>query len=74
MSNSLDLDQARQNVGPDLGPNFCKSYQQTTIVCKELTMISLGVEFVNVCLQLLFCETAKSFLLRKCMKAWPQIG
>ena len=21
MSNSLDLDQARQNVGPDLGPN-----------------------------------------------------
>ena len=23
-ANSLDLDQARQNVGPDLGPNFLK--------------------------------------------------
>ena len=28
MSNSLDPDQAQQDVGPDLGPKCCKSYQQ----------------------------------------------
>ena len=45
MSNSLDPDQARRFDGPDLGPNclqrlwveiFCKGYQQTTLVVKEL--------------------------------------
>ena len=25
VSNIMDPDQARQNVGPDLGPNFCNS-------------------------------------------------
>ena len=29
VSNSLDPDQARQNVGPDLGQTVCKGYQQT---------------------------------------------
>ena len=36
MSNSLDPDQAQRFVGPDLGPNCCKGYQQTTLVGKEL--------------------------------------
>ena len=35
MSNSLDPDQARRFVGPDLGPN-CQGYQQTTLVDKKL--------------------------------------
>ena len=30
--NLLDPDKVRQNVGPDLGPTFCKGYQQTTNV------------------------------------------
>ena len=37
MSNHLDPDQARQNVGPDLGPN-CKVYQQAALIGKELTV------------------------------------
>ena len=28
VSNSLDPDQDRQPVGPELGPNVCKGYQQ----------------------------------------------
>ena len=31
MSNHLDPDQARQTVGPDLGPN-CKVYQQAALI------------------------------------------
>ena len=38
VSNRLKPDQAQQNVGPDLGPTVCKSYQQTTPAGKELTM------------------------------------
>ena len=30
MSNGFDPDQDRHSVGPDLGPNVCKGYQQTT--------------------------------------------
>ena len=30
MSNSLDLDQDRENVSPDLDPNCSKDNQQTT--------------------------------------------
>ena len=38
MSNGLNPDQARQFVGPDLGQKTVfKSYQQTTLVDKELT-------------------------------------
>ena len=37
-SNSLDPDQVRHFVGPDLGPNcVCKDYQQTTLVGRELS-------------------------------------
>ena len=36
VSNSLDPDQARHFVGPDLGPNCCKGYQQMTLVGNEL--------------------------------------
>ena len=36
MSNSLDPDQARRFVGPNLGPTVCQDYQQTTLVDKEL--------------------------------------
>ena len=37
MSNSVDPDQARQNVGPDLGPNCLQiSKQQATLVGKDL--------------------------------------
>ena len=31
-SNSLDPDQAKNFVGPDLGPNCFKAYQQATLV------------------------------------------
>ena len=36
MSNSLDPDQARQNIGPDLSPNCLQSYKQTILGSKEL--------------------------------------
>ena len=37
VQNSLDQDQTlRFFVWSDLGPNSCKGYQQTTLVCKEL--------------------------------------
>ena len=36
MSNSLDPDQARHFVRPDLGQIVCKGYQQTTSVGKAL--------------------------------------
>ena len=36
VSNSLDPDQARHFVGPDLGPKtICKCYQQTTVAGKR---------------------------------------
>ena len=49
MSNDLDPDLDRCNVGPDLGPNCFQSYQQTTKVpaskeggkCKTLTFTPL---------------------------------
>ena len=39
VSNRLDPDQAQHFVGPDLGTNCCKSYQQTTLGDKELTYL-----------------------------------
>ena len=36
MSNSLNPDQAQQNVWPDLGPNCLQSFQQTTRVGRSL--------------------------------------
>ena len=36
MSNSLDPDQARHNVGPDLGPICLQRFSETTLAGKEL--------------------------------------
>ena len=35
VSNSLDPDQARHSVGPDLGQTVCKGYQQMTLGDEE---------------------------------------
>ena len=44
MSNSLDPDQARCFVGPDLGPNCLQNYQQTTQ--GRVKPVLRGVRFV----------------------------
>ena len=46
MSNSLDPDQAKHFVGPDLGPNCFNGYQQMTLVGKEL-ITRADVQFVS---------------------------
>ena len=46
MSNILDPDQARHFVGPDLGLNCLKSYQQMTLVCKEFMNEKLNLHIV----------------------------
>ena len=38
VSNSLAHDQDQHSVGPNLDPNFCESYSQTTLVVSELTL------------------------------------
>ena len=40
VSNSLDPDQARCSVGPDLGPNCLQSYQQMTKVASSGEKVS----------------------------------
>ena len=46
MSNSLDPDQARQFVGPDLGPNCLPRLSaDDTLVDKELKLIKLLLYF-----------------------------
>ena len=40
MSKSLDLDQARHFVGPDLGPN-CLHQQKTLVGCERVKTISV---------------------------------
>ena len=55
MSNSLDPDQARHFVGPDLGPNCLQGNQQTTEVyltgkelnTKELVDITFWLKLVS---------------------------
>ena len=42
MSNSLDPDQARHFVGPDLVQTVCKGHQQTTLGGKELSDSAIG--------------------------------
>ena len=37
VSNSLDPDQARQNIGRDLGPNCLQKFSQTTLVGRVIT-------------------------------------
>ena len=44
VSNSLDPDQARQNVGPDLGPNCLQWLSvDTTLVGKELNIYQIKI-------------------------------
>ena len=42
----LDPDKARHFVGPDLGPNCLQSYQQMTLVDKEISLSLLDTFFV----------------------------
>ena len=42
MSNILQTDQARRFVGPDLGPNYFKGYQQTTNVAVSWEIIKIS--------------------------------
>ena len=49
VSKSLDPDQARHFVGPDLGPNFLKYYQQTTLVDKGLQQAWFWKGELSVC-------------------------
>ena len=44
MSNSLDPDQARHFVGPDLGSNCLQSYQQTTKVATSGERVKINLE------------------------------
>ena len=44
-SKSSDPDQAQHFVKPDLGPTFCKSCQQTTLVGEELRVKHNKISF-----------------------------
>ena len=44
VSNSLDPDQAKHFVGPDLGPNCLQSYVQMTLVDKELKCLNIEIK------------------------------
>ena len=48
VSNSLDPDQTRHIVGPDLGLNFCKDYQQMSLVGKELYYLNALYSILNL--------------------------
>ena len=41
MSNGLDPDQDRRFVGPDLGPNCFKKYQQTTKIAASIESVKV---------------------------------
>ena len=47
VSNHLDPDQYQRSVGPNLGPNCCKGYQQTTKVTVGLES-QRAAKFENV--------------------------
>ena len=47
MSNSLDPDQVRHFVGPDLDLNICKGYQQITLVGKELKVYNYMISMMK---------------------------
>ena len=57
-SNSLDPDQARQNVGPALGPICLKGY-----------VFLLRAYFFKIC----FFQSILSEILSKCQTVWIQI-
>ena len=49
MSNSLEPDQDRQNVGPDLDPNCLQKSSADLTSSKELNMFNLFSLHENVC-------------------------
>ena len=59
MSNSLDPDQARHFVGPDLGPNCLQRLSADLLVGKELNTEQLLAKTEAIWLQLLLA-TANS--------------
>ena len=72
MSNSLDPDQVRHFVGPDMGPN-CKGYQQRTQVGKEVLKYHHWIHFVRPdlspnCLQRLPADDANRQRVTKYFK------
>ena len=48
VSNSLDPDQDRQNVGPDLGQTVCKGYQQMLLLLPANFFFKI-IFFKNFC-------------------------
>ena len=40
---SVDPDQGRRSVGPDLGPNCCKGVQETTKSSKKRVMSEISI-------------------------------
>ena len=55
--NSLDSDQTRCSVGPDLVPNNPKSYQRTTLGDKELVIL----RNMHECLNEIICSVTTHF-------------
>ena len=47
MSNSLDSDQDRQIVGPDLGPNCMQNYQQTTKLATSMERVNIYTHLLS---------------------------
>ena len=47
VSNSLDPDQARCFVGPDMGSNCFRSYQQTTLGDNKLNRLFLSFQWIK---------------------------
>ena len=54
VSNNLDPGQARQNVGPDLGPNCLQGYQQ-------MTKVATSAETVTITSKMTIWEGSKFF-------------
>ena len=54
MSKSFDPGRARRIIGPDLGPKYCKSYQQTTL--EDPLSLNAGQIFAE-CSKRAFCNT-----------------
>ena len=63
VSNSFDPDQAWHFSCPDLGPNICKGYQQTTLLGKVLTLLHAGNLFMIFCHQLIFFKIEFSIVI-----------
>ena len=73
MSNSLDPNQAQQNVGPDLGPISFKGYQQTTKVATSKERVKEGflAYAISSIIPLLFYRVLDTHLLKQEEKGLP---